>query len=239
MNSRGQKVSVIIPTLNEEKYIRKCLESIKNQTYPVYEIIVVDSKSSDKTVDIAKDYTSKVIIVEKPGVSFARNVGAKIATGDILFFVDADTKLSKNIVKRIVKVMKKKKYVGGICRFEPLESSFLYRVLFSLARFLSRCNLLLRKKFVYTPGACLFCRRSCFEKIGGFREDLRFCEDHDFMFKLSKLGRVVYLNTPVFTSIRRYKMLGFVRASVEYIIPTLFYLMKRKLPTHMELKPVR
>ncbi len=99
-------VSVVIPTLNEGKYIKQTLESIKNQTYKKIEIIVCDSYSKDNTVKIAKKYTNKVI-VKKTNVSEARNLGAEQAKGNILVFVDADTILTRTWIEDVLKVFEK------------------------------------------------------------------------------------------------------------------------------------
>jgi 1,2-diacylglycerol 3-alpha-glucosyltransferase len=95
-------VSIIIPALNEEKYIEKTLKSVRRQTYPKIEVIVVDNGSTDRTGEIAKKYANKVIVEEKRGIGIARNRGAKEAKGDILLFLDADTEIEKDCVEKIV-----------------------------------------------------------------------------------------------------------------------------------------
>jgi glycosyltransferase involved in cell wall biosynthesis len=108
-------VSVIIPTLNEEKYIETTLLSIKNQDYKgKYEIIVVDSNSKDKTVKIARKYADKVIVTKRRGVSVGRNIGAEVAKGEILLFVDADTTLLPNVISKVVRHLRRKKVVGVV-----------------------------------------------------------------------------------------------------------------------------
>ena len=84
-------LSIITPTLNEEKYLQLLLVSIKKQDLSDYEIIIADAGSTDKTIEIAKKYNCIVIAGGLP--ARGRNEGAKIAKGDILFFLDADTVL--------------------------------------------------------------------------------------------------------------------------------------------------
>jgi len=85
-------VSIIIPTLNEEKYLPLCLQSVQELDYPKekIEVIVVDNGSTDKTQQIVREFGAKLLIEPDKYISGLRNVGAKIATGEILAFIDAD-----------------------------------------------------------------------------------------------------------------------------------------------------
>ena len=91
-------ISIIIPTLNEEKYIERCLKSLKNQSFRNFEIIVSDSYSTDDTVKIAKKYGAKVVLTKKTGPAAGRNEGARKAKGSILVFLDADTFVTKKFL---------------------------------------------------------------------------------------------------------------------------------------------
>ena len=98
------KVSVIIPAHNEGRFIEKTLESLKKNAASLLEIIVVVNGSRDKTLEISRRYADKVIKFSKAiGPSAARNEGAKVATGEILVFLDADTRVSENAVEEIAK----------------------------------------------------------------------------------------------------------------------------------------
>jgi len=99
-------ISVIIPALNEEKRIEQCLQSLKNQSYGDFEIIVVDGGSRDGTVEITRRY-AKVIKQKSRTIGGARREGAMVAKGDILAFTDADTILDCNWLSSIEKDMKK------------------------------------------------------------------------------------------------------------------------------------
>ena len=92
---KKQKISVIIPVYNVEKYIHECIDSIIRQTYKNIEIICIDDGSSDKSYDILKEYASKdnrfiLLQQENKGAGTARNKGLEIATGDFISFLDAD-----------------------------------------------------------------------------------------------------------------------------------------------------
>ncbi|MBM6691186.1 glycosyltransferase [Fusobacterium mortiferum] len=104
------KISVVIPMYNVETYVRKCIESVLNQTYKNLEVIVVNDGSKDNSLKIVKEYIFdkrlKIIDKENMGVSSARNRGIEEASGDYITFVDSDDYLDKNIYKNIVKKLK-------------------------------------------------------------------------------------------------------------------------------------
>jgi glycosyltransferase involved in cell wall biosynthesis len=102
------KISIIIPTYNEEKVILNCLKSLEHQSTKNLEIIVVDDGSSDNTLDIlksfkTKNFSYKFLIQPHHGPALARNLGAKNAQGKILVFVDSDMTFDKNFVKNLTK----------------------------------------------------------------------------------------------------------------------------------------
>ena len=102
------KFSIVIPVYNVENYIGKCLESIKNQTFKDYEIIVVDDGSNDNSMKIVKKYDTKIINSSHVGVSEARNIGAKQAKGEYLIFLDSDDYWDKDLLKELTKSMDNK-----------------------------------------------------------------------------------------------------------------------------------
>lgn len=105
---KSPKVSVIITTKNEEKNIGRILQSIKNQSYKNIETVVVDNNSTDKTVEISKEFTSKVYI-KGPERSAQRNYGVKQSEGKYVLIVDADMELSDRVVESCLENIKTKK----------------------------------------------------------------------------------------------------------------------------------
>ena len=95
------KFSIIIPVYNVEQYIKKCLDSVFAQTFKDYEVIVVNDGTKDNSMDIVKDYKVKVINQENQGLSEARNVGVKNATGEYLVFLDSDDYIKEDLLKEI------------------------------------------------------------------------------------------------------------------------------------------
>ncbi|KKT65971.1 MAG: hypothetical protein UW60_C0031G0002 [Candidatus Woesebacteria bacterium GW2011_GWA2_44_33] len=116
------KVSIVIPTYNEERVIGKCLESLKNQIYADFEIIVVDDGSSDKTLRIISGQKVKALRQKHKGPGAARNLGAKHANGEILVFVDADMTFDKNFLKNLVKPIVSGKTKGTFSKYEYVSN---------------------------------------------------------------------------------------------------------------------
>jgi len=196
-------ISVIIPSLNEEKYIESTLKSLKNQDYKgEREIIVVDGGSKDKTVKIAKKYADKVIELKQRGVARGRNAGAKEAKGDVLVFVDADTVLLFNALGEFSQEFSKKDVVGATCPIIPTSSQARDFILYWGFNQFVKASLKTRKPQVV--GICFACRKKAFDKVGGFNEKIDIMEDFDLSERLSKLGKIKFNEkTFVLTSHRR------------------------------------
>lgn len=99
------KFSIIVPVYNVEKYIVDCLESIKNQTYNDYEVIIVNDGTQDNSIKLAEKYPYKIINQKNQGLSVARNTGVKHAKGEYILFLDSDDYLEKDTLKEISKVL--------------------------------------------------------------------------------------------------------------------------------------
>jgi len=195
-------ISVIIPAYNEEEYIEQTLKALKQQTFTNFETIVVCNGCTDKTAQIAKKYTSKVFEIEK-GLTNAKNLGAQKARNETLFFIDADTIPSRNVLKEIAK---NKNYIGT-CNGKPdkknLRFLFLYFIKNSFARI-----------FKLSSG-CFFCPKELFEEINGY--DNTYPLEHRNMMKKLKNKKYKILKTPVTTSMRRYGKKGVTKATAELI----------------------
>ena len=112
------KFSIIIPVYNVEKYIKKCLDSIFDQSFKAYEVIVVNDGTKDNSMDIIKEYNVKIINQKNQGLSEARNTGAKKAKGEYLIFIDSDDYIDKDLLKEINKSLKNN---PDIVRFQIRE----------------------------------------------------------------------------------------------------------------------
>jgi len=208
------KVSVIIPTYCEEETIEGCLKSVVNQRfdYGGIESIVVDSHSPDDTRKVAKKTADKVIDLRERGVGRARNAGAKIADGELLLFLDADTYLETNFISEMYRAFHDPKVVcvSGILknleRLEPLDRLFAvshYGFTNKLAQVTARFG------FPLFPSVCCGARKAVFEKVGGFREDIACAEDITFSREMGRIGKcVVNTKATAYTSVRRISKLG-------------------------------
>ena len=203
-------LSVIIPTLNEEQYLPRLLDSLEKQTYKDFEIIVSDSNSQDTTVTIAKNRGCRVIIGDKiknPGM--ARNQGATVASGDILLFLDADVSMLPEFIENFISEFKRKGSSVAIPSTEPVFNEFKNKVITSLVNFNSWFFQAIRP---IGFGYCLLVKRDIFEKIGGFNEKIRLGEDVDFVRRAVEHGTFHYLAKPVLkVSFRRFEHEGYMK----------------------------
>lgn len=204
MNAKKPEISVIIPALNEEKYITMTLDSLKEQSFQNFEVIVVDGGSTDKTREIAKR-CARVIIEEKKGAGAARNTGAKYAKGNLLVFLDADTKPSKNLLRRYVRIFSKNHRIvaatGPILPIEKTNKKIHMGYKFVTIVFVKASIYMGRASIV---GSNFAVRSRAFWKAGGFDESLITYEDWDLSTRLDKVGKIVYdKRASVRTSARR------------------------------------
>lgn len=207
------QVSVIIPTYCEEETIAGCLKSVRNQRFAgTIETIVVDSHSPDNTRAVAERTADKVIDLKARGVGKARNAGAKAAKGAILVFLDADTFLEPHFVSEIYRNFADPKVVcvSGILRnleqLRPIERLFAvshYGFTNKIAEVTARLG------FPLFPSVCCCARKTVFEKVGGFAEDIACGEDITFSRKMGQMGKcVVNTRATAYTSVRRITAFG-------------------------------
>jgi glycosyltransferase involved in cell wall biosynthesis len=196
-NQRPEKVilSFIIPALNEEQRIGGCLRSIQQLELPAgvgrIEIVVVDNRSTDRTVQLSQEHGAKVVNVAPGFPSRARNVGARSATGDWLAFVDADCELASDwlsvcgshLLKDVGVVA-----VGAAMRDPGSDTPWVERAWYELA-YARRAGEFRKSKWL--PSFNLLVRRSAFDAIGGFDESLSTCEDCDLGYRLATLGGLI------------------------------------------------
>lgn len=176
------RVSVIIPAHNEEKYIVRCIKSVKKAAGMIdgeIEIIVVCNRCTDKTAELAQAQGAKVLFNEDRCIAKVRNTGIMSAVGEIVLTIDADNRMTKGTIKEICELLDSGKYIGGGApiRFERL----------SFALFLN--DIMCRIGFRMTGLYCgiIWAKRETFMNIGGF-VDKRAMEDVMTAKTLKKLG---------------------------------------------------
>ena len=212
-------LSIVIPSLNEEQYLPFLLDSIKNQTEPnVFEVIVADAGSKDRTIEIAKRYECKIVKGGLPAKG--RNEGAKVAKGDLLLFLDADTILPEDFFEKTLAEFKKRNLdIASFC-LEPQTKSNFEKFLFDA--FYNFPILILEKILAHGAQAILV-KKEIFEKVGGFDEEIKFAEDHSFMRKAKKISKFGILRTvKVFSSLRRFEKEGWIRTYFKYFLAEIY-----------------
>jgi len=196
-------ISVIIPAYNEEKYIKRAINSVKRQTYKNYEMIIVTNRCTDKTPEIARRNTDKFFDLKEGNTALSKNIGAKHAIGDILVFFDADSVMSENLLKDIKKTIEKG-FIGGVCRTFGDNNKLKTRIYWWLGHIYNYIYLL--------PHALTFCRKDVFKKIKGYDERLNIAEDSTLLRKIKKKGKVKYITSSfIKTSMRGHEKKGYIK----------------------------
>lgn len=221
-------VSIIVTTLNEENYIESCLKSLKEQTYRKNEIIVVDSNSQDKTLDIAKKYADR-IIVENCIMPKGRNLGAREAKGNILLFVDADVILSKDWVEKVLPYLYQEDIVAVYGDLLPNEKKIKSKIVYHFQDF---CNSFARniKMPIFSKlGTAVAIKRKVFEEVDGYPEDKASCEDVALSLKLKNYGKIKFLREAKgYVSTRRFERVGYLKLSLIWFLTGSYYLIRKK-----------
>ena len=193
-------LSFIVPAYNEELELPGTIDAIKQAAATHdYEIIVVDDASSDATVEIARAAGAKVISIQRRQIAAARNAGADHALGEVLLFVDADTRINSQHVTGALNAISQS-YAGGSAQVEVEETIPAW------ARISLKLFCFLYFALNLGAGAFLFATRKNFDAIRGFDERLFVGEEVYFSLALRKLGRFKILSAPLVTSGRKLRM---------------------------------
>jgi len=217
------ELSIIIPALNEEKYLPKLLNSILQQDFKgKMEVIVVDGNSTDQTIKVAEDFKQKIpnlsiLTLHKRGIGYQRNKGAAKAKYKYLLFLDSDIILRQHFLNKFMKKTKVREIFVEttnmwIAEKNDILSQFAFTCMYPTLLFL-----FLRDKV--TPGFLLLTTKKNHIKIHGFREDLKTAEDVDYGWRSIKNGANYHMQLDLFVllSARRPKKIGRLRFVYNYI----------------------
>lgn len=228
-----EKVSIIIPTLNEERYIETTLKSIKPQLKKGDEIIIVDSYSKDSTIEICKKYTKKIYNMKPKGIGPAKTFGAKKAKNNILIFPDGDSKIEKNFLKKVKESFSNEDIdiLGGCVKFDSNKkiNKKFYDYCNAVTFYIQKSTYKFLGKSWFN-GNCSAIRKDVFLENGGFKDVI--CEDFEFGIKNTKYLNMAFdkkLN--VILSDRRYKEEGFINTTLLWTKSIIMILLNKEIKT--------
>jgi glycosyltransferase involved in cell wall biosynthesis len=227
------KLSVIIPALNEEKFLPQLLASLAAQTKRDFEVIVVDGSSKDRTVSRARSFRSKlpklqVIVSTRASLPLQRNMGARAASGEWLAFIDADSILLPYFIERLQSFIREHHPKLFTSWFRP-DSEVSGDALFILI-----ANLFVEGSIVMhrpiAPGPLAVVRREVFDLVDGYDETLHFGEDYDFTRRIAArgIGLQILRETLYIYSLRRVRKEGRLRFMRLYARAALLVLLTKK-----------
>jgi glycosyltransferase involved in cell wall biosynthesis len=177
------RISLVVPARNESLWLPVLLDSVDlaRDRFGNVEVIVSDNVSTDGTAEIARSRGCRVVSVEKRVIGAVRNGGARAARGEFLAFIDADSRIHPDTFEVVERCLEDERIVGGATGVSMERMSLGIASIYLVALPLVWATRM--------DTGVVFCRRSDFEAVGGYREDVRFAEDVDFLWKLRKLGK--------------------------------------------------
>lgn len=207
-------LSVVVPVHNEEAALAETLDNLVGQSYPGPrpEIIAALNGCVDRSREVAEKHPVRVVESERSGMSFGKNLGASIATGAMLAFVDADTRLPVDGLRLLAEAAAgKSRYIGTVAG-KPDRGGGVVRVCFWLA------NLATRRKRAHAPGGVMLMDPATFAAVGGFDETLPQGTSTDCIWRgLAAGAEYVFVDSfKATTSIRRFEKTGIIRQMLDW-----------------------
>lgn len=225
-------LSIVIPTLNEERYLPLLLGDLAAQTNKSFEVIVVDGNSEDRTVQKAQDFKNELLLrvkkVTRRNLSFQRNTGAHASIGEYVLLLDADTRLDKNFVTVLIDHIRTDKALVYLPIILPLSNKLLYKLVFRFSNFLVKVSQNWNRPLP-TQAAMIF-ERKFFVSLGGYRvhdaqDNKRFFpEDHEIIHRVKKAGVKVVIMQDVYVKVsqRRFQKKGEFKTLISYGIYAMY-----------------
>jgi rSAM/selenodomain-associated transferase 2 len=197
------RLSVLIPAFNEASIIGSALRHVA-ETLPSHEVIVIDGGSADDTAAIAAAQATVIRSTASRGSSL--NDAARLARGDVLLFLHADTRLPSDAGDEIARVLRDQRVAGGAFRFAFDDRSAAARLIAAWVNFRSHAF------NVFLGDQALFVRKDVFLRAGGFR-DWSLMEDLEVLHRLRRFGRLRMARSAIATSARRHLQNGWLRTT--------------------------
>lgn len=246
MEKTEEMLSIIIPTLNEEKVLEQTISSLRKLNVYKYEIIISDGKSKDKTIEIAKKYADQVIVYEgttRQTIAMGRNLGASIAKGNYLVFIDADVSVPNinTFFPKIIDAFRNDKKLVGLTVFVkvfPGMDTFFDRFFWGIVNWSNYVfnNILNRGSAI---GEFQMIPTNVFQRLGGYNEKIVVGEDVEMFSRLSNVGKV-YTESKlhVYHTSRRAHNVGWP-ALLLFFVKNSIYLRLFKRSSVLEWEPIR
>jgi glycosyltransferase involved in cell wall biosynthesis/SAM-dependent methyltransferase len=222
-------VSIIIPTMNSQATISQCIQSIKNQSYPDIEIIVVDNFSTDDTREIAEKFGAKVI-QSRVAVSQARNIGIEKSAGGLIFSVDSDMELTATVVQECINKIN-----------EGYDAVIIPEVSFGIG-FWAKCKALEKSCYIGDDviEAPRFFRKAVVESLSGYDAELEAGEDWDMNQRVRKTGyRIARVPAHVKHDEQKLSLRGTMKKKNHYGRTIKKYERKHPLKSRQQLRLIR
>jgi glycosyltransferase involved in cell wall biosynthesis len=211
--------SVIIPTLNEERHVGALLSDVASQTRTPDEVLVVDAGSEDDTVAVARRFAFARLLDGEPPVARGRNLGGRSARGDVLVFLDADTRLPERFFESFLAEVEERSLDVACPRYIPYRSTPVIEGFHALFNLLTRA---FEGTLPSGAGHCIAVRSEVFRESRGFDPRLKF-DDIELIRRLSRSRRFGIVEERVFVSDRRYKEQGTARMILRYSLMALIF----------------
>lgn len=183
-------LSIIIPALNEEKYIGTLLGALAEQTFEDFEVIVIDGKSEDKTVQVVESFfpflNIRILTSDVRNVSYQRNLGARHAKYEHLVFFDADVKPGPDFLEKLVKRLHRKPVDALTSWNKPMSNKAVDKVMYGAFNIIYMEGL---KRFAPSAvGTFIYIKKSVFESVDGFDKEVVLAEDYDLIRRVHNAG---------------------------------------------------
>ncbi len=220
-NAGEVQISIIVPVFNEASLIQPFLVHLRERA-PGAEIIVADGSSIDGTDRLAAQLCDHLVRTGERNRAIQMNAGARVASGDILWFLHADAEVQPGCLGEIRRVMSDSTVAGGYFRVR-LPAPIVYRLTDSFAHY---AGILLRMR---CGDHGIFCRHTAFIEAGGF-PNVPLMEDVEFFRRLYRCGRVMYSDKRIVINPRRYEAVGRARLTFVYGVIAALYFFGVPLP---------
>lgn len=214
-----KSLTVVIPTLNEERYIGCLLSALARQTVKPMQTIVVDGQSADGTVSVARSFEGVEALEAERGVGRQRQAGLCAARGDMVMFLDADTLPPPDFIERMLSAMDRRRLRAACPWFLPADSGPIVQAVYVV---FDAIFTLLQRVLASGAGTCIVVDRELAVTAGGFRADLVY-EDIEFIRRVSKRGRFGIVNVVLPVSGRRFRAYGTLRTFLKYAALSFFF----------------